>query len=361
MTDSATISRYRTVPADPVKNRALLLDIWTRNLKSHDAQQHADRYDWICRNPIGQPMFWMVLNGDEPIGSAGLSPRTICIDGRTVRSGVAGDFAVDTTHRLLQPALLLQKSVLGALDAGVDVVYGLPNPNARKVCARQGYQQVGGLKRYVKVLRTGRFLKAAKGWRSKTAALSPVLDLWIRSRSPETWHRVPGDRAIQTVSSFDDRFDELWSRLQGRPGIMGVRSSEFLRWRYPDCPLQQYDTLALTDASGGRVLGYITAYPSDDDKQVRVADLVTDGSEGAAADVLAALIAHSRRNGGDSISFEFLGAPPFEPDLQKFGFVQRECEAQLMVAAKPPIASESFFRQCADWYFLRGDENVNTR
>jgi hypothetical protein len=357
------MSKYEILRADPAKDRERILGVWQRNLHAHAPEEHAVRYDWFLRNPIEPPRFWLATKGDEVVGTAGLTPRWVNVEGTRRVATIAGDFAVDAGHRMLQPALSLQKAVLASVGDGVDMVYALPNHNAIKVFERQGYQKVGLLTRYVKVLRTGKFLKSATGWRAAMRSLSPVIDLGLRLRSPETWHRVGKGRTLQVVPGFDARFDDLWQRASGGAAaakVLGVRTGDFLRWRYTDCPLQKYVTMTLGEGAGGRLLGYMTWY-SGDDLQVRVADLFVDpAAPGAAEDLLTGLIRWARGSGAASISCESLGAKSLHDMLERFGFVSRECKAQLMVSAKAEVAPAPLVTDARNWYFLRGDENVNT-
>ena len=349
---------YEITRADPDRDRDTILALWARNLKAHDPNEHQVRYDWLCRCPFSKPYFWLARKDGEAVGTAGIGIRQVCVDGLSVLAGIAGDFAVDAKHRMLQPALSLQKAVLSTLEDGIDVVYGLPNANAEKVFQRQGYQTVGTLKRYVKILRTSRFLRSATGLKRKAAVLAPVVDAWLRFRSPETWRGPGGGRVVEPVTAFDSRFDDLWARASRGAPMIGTRTSEFLRWRYADCPLQKYVTVALAERTGGRLLGYIAWYAGEDE-QVRVADWVTDGSQGAAGDLLGELIRWSRRHRMASVACELLGSPASEAVLKHFGFVQRECKQSLMASSSSRCA-EAVREKAGHWLFLRGDENINT-
>ena len=359
---------YDIVRADPQRDRETILNIWKRNLQAHDPAEHEVRYRWLCASSLGQPRIWLATQQGEAVGTSALMMRRVWVDGASRVACIAGDFAVDARHRMLQPALSLQKAVLSSLEDGVDVIYGLPNRNALKVFERQGYKVAGPLKRYVKVLKTGKYLASATGWKKAARPLAPVVDMGLRLKSPETLRRSHCGRALVRVSQFDQRFDQLWDRVAGdAPPVMGARTAEFLRWRYTDCPLQQYETLALIEGksdgaegngSSGRVLGYITWYPGDDG-QCRVADWVFDGSAGAADDLLAGMLRRVRRDGAVSVSCEFFGIDALPAVLGRFGFVERECAATLAVAAKPALA-DGFLDKARGWYFLRGDENVNT-
>lgn len=352
------LAGYEIAPADVARDRDRILAVWARNLEAHDLNEHQVRYDWLCRCPIAPPRFWLAMKDGEVVGTAGVGVRRVSVGGKAVLAGIAGDFAVDKKHRMLQPALSLQKAVTGSLSDGLDLVYGLPNDNAVVVFQRQGYRKVGALRRYVKVLRTTKFLKGAAGWKRKAALLSPLADLWLRLRSRDTWHRTATGRVLEPIQRFDARFDDLWSRAAAAAPLMGVRTSDFLNWRYPDCPLQRYQTLALSEGTGGRLVGYITWY-SGDDGQVRVADWVTDGSPNAADDLLAGLVRMARGNGAASVACELLGATALEGVLHRFGFAERECGARLMVTASSACEGAAG-NGTTSWYFLRGDENVNT-
>ena len=353
------MSGYEVVSADGVRDRDSVLALWSRNLEAHDPAEHAVRYDWYHRNPVGEPRIWFVKKDGDAVGTVGLNLRRVSVDGARLSAGVVGDFAVDARHRLLQAALTLQKAVLGSLEEDVDLIYGLPNRNAIRVFERQGYRECGTLSRYVKVLRTGRYMQSAKGLLAAAKPLAVVADAVLRLRSPETWRRLGAGRAIEPVSTFDERFNDLWNRIGGTlAAVIGVRTADFLRWRYTECPLQRYTTVALTGDAGRRVIGYIVWYAGED-KQVRVADWVTDGSAGAAEDLVSGLIAAARRGGAASVSCEFFGTDSLAHVLKRFGFVQRECAARLAVAAKPENR-QSLLERCKSWHFLRGDENVNT-
>src|SRR5262249_28885102 len=98
---------------------------------------------------------WLLLAGDQVVGTAGLGLRRLFLDGVTAQVGLASDFAVDPEHRSVQPALQLQKAVLACLGDDLPLIYGLPNRKSSAVFRRLGYQEVGTLRRFVKVLRVG--------------------------------------------------------------------------------------------------------------------------------------------------------------------------------------------------------------
>jgi hypothetical protein len=280
--------------------------------------------------------------------------RWLRVGGARVRVGLASDFAVDEGHRSLRPALLLQRAVLGCLGDDLPLIYGIPNEKSAGVFRRVGYRPVGTLERDVKVLRVGRYLRARSGAWGALRGLSPVIDLGLRAVSAYTW-RWPRGRAVSELPGFDDRFDALWEQASPTAAVIGERTAGFLRWRFAACPLRRYTPLGLL-AADGRLLGYAVVFVGDE--QVTVADLLTDGSDGAADDLLAGLLSWSRRRGAASVAVGCL-APRLERSLRRFGFVRRPGGHSQPVVVRPADAGRISEAELQDWYLTLGDEDYN--
>src|SRR5690606_34906002 len=92
------------------------------------------------------------------VGTAGVGWRRMRLDGRELRGGLLADMAVMAGHRMLGPALLLQRTACEtALQEG-DLVYGFPNPNAVPVVKRLGYVHVGDMTTYARAVRHASYL-----------------------------------------------------------------------------------------------------------------------------------------------------------------------------------------------------------
>ena len=77
-----------------------------------------------------------------------------------------------------------------------------------------------------------------------------------------TRQRMNG-KIAQVLPGFDERFDELWSRLSPEHALLTVRERRFLKWRYHECPLRQYKTVGLLTEDESRLLGYLIYYAED--------------------------------------------------------------------------------------------------
>ena len=240
--------------------------------------------------------------------------------------------------------------MLGSLGGDVRLIYGLPNRKSAPVFQRLGYRTVGTFRRYVKVLRVGRYLRARGGvWRA-LAGVAPAIDLGLRAVSTYTWRRRRG-RAVRELTDFDDRFDALWGRAC--PGaVRGERTAEFLRWRFAACPLRRYRPLGLL-ARGGALLGYAVVFVDDD--QVIIADMLTDATDGARDDLLAGVLSWSRARGAASVYVSCL-APRHGEGLWRLGFVERPEEWEKPVVVRSADAAGA---HPAEWDLTLGDEDYN--
>src|SRR5260370_702874 len=96
------------------------------------------------------------------------------------------------------------------------------------------------------------------GWPSRPTAAR----VWARRRSSrggakERWSRTPPGLALEILSSFDARFDQLWERASAARRLSADRSSEYLNWRFARCPERTYTAYALVREVNREVLGYL--------------------------------------------------------------------------------------------------------
>ena len=132
-----------------------MLDLGGRNLPdSPGARRFAKYYD---RSPLGPPLLLLAREtaSGRLVGMASLLPSMLRVAGQPVRAAISADFAIESGHRGLGPALPLQRAALEALsEEGLACAYGCPNPLSEPIVKRVGFENVGELRRFVKVLRT---------------------------------------------------------------------------------------------------------------------------------------------------------------------------------------------------------------
>lgn len=291
------------------------------------------------------------------VGTAGLGTRRIRLaDGSTATAGLASDFAVDPDHRSLRPALLLARTVAATVGNGVDLIYGLPNSQSAGVFRRIGYELDGTLRRYVKVLRSERFLRPRLPVSAVRRPLTMFADLALRAASPETWG-PKGGLTVTAVEEFDSRFDDLWSRASAaQGGAITERTAAFLQWRFRRNPLQRYTVLGFKRPGGNELAGYAVCLIQQKDEQAVVIDILFDPAMADAQGLVAGVVAWARTERAASVACEFEGAPELEAALRGFGFKCRGGKTLRAILVPKERGGPGMLR---GWWFLRVDEDYN--
>jgi hypothetical protein len=350
-------TKYEVVAADLRRDADAVVGVWSRNFESSTPEQHREKFAWnYLDNPAGTGRCWLLRAGPggEVVGTAGLGFRRFLIGGQQRLVGLASDFAVDKSHRSLQPAVLLARAVLGCLGDDLPMIYGLPNRQSAGIFKRLGYRapDVCDRRRFVKVLRVGPYLKARSGALRALTPLAPVIDLGLRAVSGYTWRRGRG-RIVRELPEFDHRFDDLWQRVSPGLTLAGERTSEFLRWRYAACPFRRFRTVGLLAEGGEQLLGYAVCHVDRD--RAMLISYLADRSDGRAMDdLVAGVLTWARREGLSSVVSEW-PLPHLVSSLGRLGFVNRAAEypVELLAATTPAITDADL----SGWYLTPGDED----
>lgn len=250
--------------------RGQLLDILERNLKY---LPHARRFDWLYRdNPAGLAWSWFAYEKEtgKIVGSASVFPRAMWMGDVVKLCGQVGDFAIDTSHRSLGPALMLQRATFEPVQRGIlAFCYDCP-PHDRGMSTfrRLGIEASCQLYRYARLLKTDRQIAKYLGC-GKLAAGASALGNYLLALRPLQNPPVSGIEIAQHGGCFGEEFSILDRRVGGKNGIRSRRTAEDLNWRYRENPLQQYQVL--TARRRGELVGFLVLSKADQD--VSVVDL----------------------------------------------------------------------------------------
>lgn len=263
---------YRVIPADLEKDRQVIIDLWRRNLAGIDHLE--EKYDWhFLNSPFGQGQIWILEADGQPIGTTSLGMHPLKLGESVTTAGLACDLAVNKEHRFLQPALKLQRALMSSAHAGIRIVYGVPVPGGAAVMKYVGYREFCRVHRYAKVLRISHYLQRFGKFGAMLPLIGRVADKGFAAL--QSFGRRTDKRVTQVLPYFDERFDELWSRLSSEHQVLTVRDRRFLNWRYRECPVHQYKTLGLLTEDESRLLGYLI-YKVEDQTAV-CADFLASG------------------------------------------------------------------------------------
>lgn len=353
---------YRLIAADLTRDRGTIIDIWRRNLA--DVDRLEEKFDWhFLNNPYGMGRSWILEADGQPVGATSLGIRPVKVGNVTIAAGVACDLAVDRKHRLLQPALMLQKTLLAAMKSTVGYIYGVPNRLGDAVLLRAGYREVCEVHRYARVLRLSSYAGRSRYLRPVSRVAGGIADtayMAISALRERPWSRPN----TVILDDFDGRFDELWQRAKSGHAVLTTRDSRFLRWRYRDCPLSRYTIIGLLSSDQARLLGYLIY--SVENGHALCADIFAGAAHGEITTLISAWARHARSRGLTSMSISCSGDPILTMALTRAGFRRRSSspkpgsrrlqgtELSKAILAYPGV-SNCLEAPLSEWYYTAGD------
>ncbi len=352
--------RCVVAPGDVRADRADVLRLAGHLPDSPGAARFAKYYD---RSPHGPPLLFLAREpaSGRVVGMAALLPTRLRVGGEPVPAAISADFAIDPAYRGFGPALSLQRATLKVLgEQGMLCAYGCPNELSEPIVKRVGYEDVGGLTRFVKVLRSrlvvDLYVRRRRAARLLSAAATVTADPALRLAARE--RRMRRDRALsfEKPGSFDDRFSDVWEATWRRHTLTGERSADHLNWKYELDTGQpsDYEIFAAVDA-GGRVAGYVVYRVKDDVRHIF--DIACLDSKPVIDALLAGFLADARREGAIGVTFLCLGSLGLlGKRLRSFGFVSRSEDKRLRVYVEDmPSGIDPLERD--SWYFVMGDDD----
>jgi hypothetical protein len=360
---------YSVEAVRPESVREDLERVWAENLPLKTTA--SAKYEHLYRDAVDPAPNVLVLRarpkdtGEEKlVGTIGTCVRRFWFGGKEVRASVTADFAVDSAHRLLLPALQLARAARDQVRENFEVGYGYPNRHAVGVMMRAGFSQLGQTSRLVHVLRPGAYLARIRDQPPGTLprlvrfaarpslarAVGPVIDAsrraqgLVRAASSARGHRLTWS------AGADSRVDALWEAARDEYPIVGVRTSAFLSWRYPGA------SFAWLAARGGGERAYAIIEIDATTRAAHIRDLF--GHHGSFSPLLSLLLVSLREKGAASVSVNLLGSPRLRESLARCGFVSRP-ERGIVVVQAGDGAPKGLDPGNPDlWHLLDADEDA---
>ena len=370
----------RVRPADA---REDLLRLWAENLQLESPAEA--KYAWLYQDaPISPEDVWLLratLEGAvSTVGTAGVGVRKFQVGegANDVTAGLLADLAVDKAHRSVGPALGLvravKESVLGKGDApgAQSFAYGFPNALAEGVFKRVGYQVLGVIGRYARVLRHAEYAArvrelelssvppAARELLYKVAE-QPLLAAMagaavdmaqLARRSPAAVEAARRLR-VEPVPMLDGAaVDALWARARGEHAVVAHRTGAVLAWRFPVEKRRTWYAAYSRDTSRG--LRAYALVERHDDGSAHLKDLFGHRSDMVGLlDLLPGLV---YRTGATSLSMRYLGAGWLKDALIERGFSERESTRMIAVGATESVRNAVMRPE--SWHLTDFDEDV---
>ena len=122
------------------------------------------------------------------------------------------------------------------------IAYGFPNKNSKPIVRRLGYLKLGELVRYSRLLRHGSYLKRPTCQAPLSTVVGALADR-LTALYFAPYRELMNTWKLAWVEQFDERFDGLWERCRDHNGILGVRDSKFLTWRFLSQPAETIESV----------------------------------------------------------------------------------------------------------------------
>lgn len=249
------MANFYVIQNDPIQYKEQILKFWEDYLPGTPP----GRFEWMNQgNPAGPAIWFFAFDSknNELAGVISIMPKEMFLNGKTIRSGILGDFMINKKYRVFGPSLLLLRTAQESLpNLGLKFIYTIPNLGSEGLIKRVGFNEIGALQHFVKPLEISHYLN--RHMNSLIAYLiSPFIKLGLKIISRETYTSAKGH--FKEALRIDESFDLLWDKIElNQSNIIGVHSSVYLNWRYFQNPLYKFRVLTYKKDSKGDVLGFI--------------------------------------------------------------------------------------------------------
>jgi hypothetical protein len=297
------------------------------------------RFDWLyLRNPSGQARAWTALNeAGQIVGAAAAFPRLMWVD-RTLRRGwVLGDLCVAPHSRSMGPALLLQRACLKSLATDEDPIwFDFPSRSMMAIYRRLGISATAHHVRYSKLFRIDKKAEKYISNKSVRRGVSRLANLALRfQRLP---YKVP--RGLEVTAHdgvFGEEFTALDSATADSLTIRGLRTAEYLNWRYLENPFSRYRVVVARH--GAQLLGYAVLEISESNWILADFQAIDEGV------TIPSLLRHLDRLaegcGADSISAPIMESATIVKHFRAAGFYVRETQPIVTSAGNQETSADA--------------------
>jgi hypothetical protein len=219
-----------------------MITLLTRNFGPIQEERFAWRH---TENPAGVCWSWFAYdaNGSSrktPVALVTVFPRNMRVGGKRVRGGQVGEFAVDSTHRSLGPAVQLQRTTFTPVDSG-DLTFCYdctPHDRGMSTFVRLGMQPNCEVHRYALPLRCDPYVAKKCGTGVWTKPLIAAGNVVLRTRRAKS--SASGLEIEEFKGRFGEEFDQLDNAVSSAELIRASRAAQDLNWRYRADPMSEH-------------------------------------------------------------------------------------------------------------------------
>ncbi|MCS6911743.1 MAG: GNAT family N-acetyltransferase [Myxococcales bacterium] len=300
------------------------------------------RYEWLYRrNPHGPAL---TLLAQEPngavVGVTSLFPRRVRVGGRVLTGAIGGDGFVRPAWRRRGVATRLHQAALANMaEAGIDFMFGPPEPYNLRALLRAGARVVGQVVRHSRILR-----------------LPPGPPRWLDALAARVLAPRPSDLEVVALGAEPDpRVDQVCAAaLRDTPEaeeVLPLSDAAYVAWRFAAAPSgRQVPVLLLAAGQPVAVAALERA-----GAQVAILSLVCSPSLRPRA--LGALLWACADAERVTIQVH-LPDPAWQRDLYRLAFLPRQSKP-FQVQVRPGLPEAPLLLRPSAWRYLWGDGDVD--
>ncbi len=183
---------------------------------------------WFDRNPGGEGIVSLAVDGDEVVGVAAMSFFTTTLDGVQTRLAIPVNVATDARYRGQGVfSTLEQANETAAADSGSPLTVTFPNARSHPIfVGRLGWIDLPRLRLWARPLRFSGVVRYALGREGEREGMRD------RSDAPQHLHGLE----VRPVDHFGEDLDELGRRAAEGYGSHFTRDTAYFEWRYAESP-----------------------------------------------------------------------------------------------------------------------------
>ncbi len=319
------------------------------------------KWNWRYKeNPAGMGKILVADDGGEIVGHGALVPVKMKVGTEIVTAYVSADSVTHPGYRRqgIFEALDTEKRVEAAKDVNY-ISYRFPNKLAYPGAIKAGWFEVCRLKTFVKPLNLENALKtyfSNKFLQKFFAGIGKVIVfLLYRTKRPP---KVAG-LTVKRISAFDNRTNELWSRVSNDHDITVVRDKDYLNWKYVEMP--DADFVIYGAEKDGQICGYIVLKCTKEPQGFsmgHISELISPlGEVEVIHNLISKAIEYFREEKVDLIYYEMKAEKTYYTVLKKCGFISSRLlnKRHFCAYGSHPGISKTYLEDPKYWFVQKGD------
>ncbi len=299
---------------------------------------------WFDRNPAGEGIVSLAVDGGEVVGVAAMSFFRTRLDGAETRLAIPVNVATDARYRGQGVFSTLQaENEEAAAASGSPLTVTFPNAKSYPIfVSRLGWIDLPRLRLWARPLRAAGVVRYALGRTGEHGGM----------RGPESGPRSSHGLEVRPVERFEGDLDELGARAAAAYGNHFSRDAAYFNWRYLDSPRDYrcFGAYRGSELVGVAVVGHTFKHGVS---AGFLADLVAAPDDGAAVRALVSRAVAEVKGGADAL---VLLPPPASGQrraLVRAGFAPTN--KKLRFIGKPLHDGARIDDGSGAWHFTLGD------